>query len=85
MAPLATSLQEEAADAFPRPVADALAGLAARDAAAYAEAAQAVLATFEERDEYLEDLPVADTVAVLERLAAERCIAAGLRSPLLPS
>ena len=83
-APLAASLQKEPADAFPRPVADALAGLAGRDAAAYAEAARAVLASFEERDEYLEDIPVADTVAVLERLAAERCIAAGLRSPLLP-
>ncbi len=43
-----------------------------------------MLASFEERDAYLEDIPVADTVAVLERLAAERCVAAGLRSPLLP-
>jgi hypothetical protein len=84
-APLAASLQEEPADVFPRPVADALTGLAARDAAAYGKAVRAVLASFEERDAYLEDIPVADTVAVLERLAAERCIAAGLRSPLLPT
>ena len=83
-APLAASLQNEPDDGFPRPVADALAGLAAREAADYAEAVRAVLTSFEERDEYLEDIPVADTVAVFERLAAERCIAAGLRSPLLP-
>lgn len=80
----ARSLQQEPADAFPRPVADALAALAARDAAAYTDAARAVLASFEEREAYLEDVPVADTVAVLERLAADRCIAAGLRSHLLP-
>jgi hypothetical protein len=82
---LSASLQAEEPETFPRPVADALAGLAAGDAAAYAEAARAVLASFEERDAYLEDLPAADTVAVLERLAAERCIAAGLTSPLLPA
>ena len=83
-APLAASLREEPSETFPRPVADALAALAAHDAAAYAEAARAVLASFEERDAYLEDIPVADTVAVFERLAAERCVAAGLHSPLLP-
>jgi hypothetical protein len=82
---LAASLQAEPEDAFPQPVADALAALSARDAGAYSEAARAVLASFEERESFLEDVPVADTVAVLERLAAERCVAAGLRSPLLPA
>jgi hypothetical protein len=81
---LATSLQAEDGETFPRPVADALAALAASDANAYADAARAVLASFESREAYLEDVPVADTVLVLERLAAERCIAAGLRSSLLP-
>jgi hypothetical protein len=83
-APAAAGLQEEPEDAFPRSVADALAALAAGDAAAYRDAAEAVLASFEERDAYLEDIPVADTVAVLEALAEPRALAAGLSSPLLP-
>ena len=81
---LARALQAEVESAFPAPVADALAALADADAAAYGEAAGRVLASFEERDAYLEDIPVADTVAVLEALAARRGLAAGLRSPLLP-
>lgn len=70
---------------FPADVADALAALARGDASAYAEAAASVLRSFEERDAYLEDIPVADTVLVLEILAAPRGLAAGLRSPLLPA
>jgi hypothetical protein len=81
---LAGGLREEAESAFPRPVADALAALAAADASAYQEAAGRVLASFEERDAYLEDIPIADTVVVLEALASRRGLAAGLRSPLLP-
>lgn len=77
-------LLNEAESAFPRPVAEALAALAHADADIYGEAAGRVLASFEERDAYLEDIPVADTVAVLEALAARRGLAAGLRSPLLP-
>jgi hypothetical protein len=69
---------------FPADVAAALDALALRDADAYREAVASVLASFETREAYLEDLPVADTVLVLERLAAERGIAAGLESPLLP-
>lgn len=83
-APLARLLQAEPAAAFPRSVADALAALAARDAEAYADAADAVLRSFEEREAYLDDIPVADTVIVLEALAERRGISAGLRSPLLP-
>ena len=44
-----------------------------------------MLVSFEEREAYLEDIPVADTVVVLETLAAGRGLAAGLTSPLLPN
>lgn len=81
---LADGLGREPESAFPRPVAEALAALAGADAAAYCEAVGQVLASFEEREAYLEDIPVADTVVVLEALAARRGLAAGLRSPLLP-
>ncbi|MDX6387141.1 MAG: hypothetical protein QOD85_943, partial [Gaiellaceae bacterium] len=43
-----------------------------------------VLESFEGREDYLEDLPVADTVIVLQALAARRGLAAELSSPLLP-
>jgi hypothetical protein len=72
-------------DDFPRPVADALAILAAgTDAIGYVEAIGAVLESFETRDEYLEDVAVADTVLVLQVLAAQRDLAAELSSQLLP-
>jgi hypothetical protein len=80
--PLALELQK--AD-FPYHVADALAALAAHDGEVYAAAAVRVLESFEAREEYLEDIPVADTVIVLEALAARRGLAPGLHSPLLPS
>jgi hypothetical protein len=70
---------------FPADVAGALDALGARDASAYREAAASVLASFEARQEFLENLPVADTVLVLELLAADRGIAAGFRSALLPT
>jgi hypothetical protein len=82
--PLAAGLQEEPEEAFPRPVADALAALAAGQRDAYQEAAEQVLASFEDREAYLEDIPVADTVVVLEALAERRGLAAGLSSTLLP-
>jgi hypothetical protein len=71
-------------DEFPGAVRDAVATLAAHDREGYAEAVKRVLESFETRDEYLEDIPVADTVIVLEALAARRGFAAGLESPLLP-
>jgi hypothetical protein len=80
----AAPLVDAAEDAFPRPVAESLAALAAGDGAAYQEAVARVLASFESRDEYLEGIPVADTVIVLQALAKRRGIAAELRSPLLP-
>ena len=69
---------------FPNDVGDALAFIAAQDVVGYAVAIESVLESFEARDEYLEDIPVADTVLVLQALAARREIAAELSSPLLP-
>jgi hypothetical protein len=71
-------------DDFPASVGDTLAFIAAGDPIGYLEAVEAVLESFETRDEYLEDLPVADTVLVLQALAARRDMAAELSSPLLP-
>jgi tetratricopeptide (TPR) repeat protein len=71
-------------DDFPAPVGDALAFLAAQDVLGYAEAVEAVLESFETREEYLEEMPVADTVIVLQALAARRGMAAELSSALLP-
>jgi hypothetical protein len=72
-------------DDFPRAVGDALAYLAARDVVGYAESVEEVLESFETREEYLEDVPVADTVLVLQLLAERRGITgAELSSPLLP-
>jgi hypothetical protein len=70
---------------FPAAVGDALAMIAAEDPVGYIEAIETVLESFETRDEYLEDLPVADTVMVLQALAARRKMAAELSSPLLPT
>jgi hypothetical protein len=69
---------------FPAAVGDALAMIAAQDVLGYVEAIEAVLESFEARDEYLEDLPVADTVMVLQQLAARRDMKPELSSPLLP-
>jgi hypothetical protein len=73
-------------DDFPRDVADALAFIAAPDPVGYAEAADAVLTSFETREEYLENVAVADTLLVLQALAARRGIAADLpASRVLPA
>jgi hypothetical protein len=71
-------------DGFPDDVADALACIAVEDVVSYLEAVESVLRSFETRDEYLEDLPVADTVMVLQALAARRGMAADLVSEFLP-
>jgi hypothetical protein len=71
-------------ETFPPATARALAALARGDAAVYAEAVAAVLETFETRDRFLEDVPVADTVLTLQALARPRGLAVGLRSPRLP-
>jgi hypothetical protein len=72
-------------EGFPTEVADALAFIAVEDPVGYAEAVDDVLDSFETRDAYLEDVPVADTVLVLQALAARRGIATELESELLPS
>jgi hypothetical protein len=72
-------------DGFPTDVADALAFVAAHDVVGYADAVERVLVSFEGRDEYLEDLPAADTVMVLQALAERRALTAELESGLLPS
>ena len=80
--PLADALRTE--DGFPHDVGDALATIAAGDRVGYVEAVESVLESFETRDEYLEDMPVADTVIVLQALAARRDLRTDLSSPLLP-
>jgi hypothetical protein len=57
-------------DGFPRDVAAAFSALAAHDADAYREAVDSVRRSFEERDAFLEDVPVPDTALVLDALAA---------------
>jgi len=81
--PVADSIRER--DDFPHDVANALATLSAEDTLGYTYAVESVLQSFEQRDEYLEEIPVADTVMVLQALAERRGIAADLVSPLLPS
>ena len=71
-------------ETFPNEVADALAFVAAEDVVGYVEAVESVLESFETREEYLEDMPVADTVLVLQALAGRRGMAAELESELLP-
>jgi hypothetical protein len=72
-------------DGFPTDVGDALAMIAAHDVVGYIEAVESVLESFETREAYLEDIPVADTVLVLQALAERRGLAAPeLGSPLLP-
>jgi hypothetical protein len=62
----------------------ALRALAASDAGAYADALHEILADFESRDRHLSGVAVADTVLVLERLAAARGMAVRPQSPLVP-
>jgi hypothetical protein len=71
-------------DGFPHDVGDALATIAAGDRVGYVEAVESVLESFETRNTYLEGVPVADTVIVLQALAARRDLAAELSSSLLP-
>ena len=81
------SLRLEPDERFPRAVSDALAGLVVGDLELYAGALSRVLMSFEarSREEFLEDVPVADTVAVLEVLARQRGLAAGPSSSLMPA
>ncbi|HEU0304458.1 MAG TPA: hypothetical protein VFR32_07750 [Gaiellaceae bacterium] len=80
--PIAGSLRGR--DDFPADVADVLAAMASSDVTAYDTAVRSVLRSFETREEYLEDIPVADTVIVLQAFAVRRGLAVELASPLLP-
>jgi hypothetical protein len=72
-------------DDFPSDVADALVELAGLDRVDYGLALDRIVESFEQRTEFLEDVPVADTVLVLQRLADARGIAVDLDpSPVLP-
>jgi hypothetical protein len=73
----------EGGDAFAR-TADAIDALAAGERDRYAAALRAIVEDFETRDQHVTGVAIADTAAVLERVAAGRGIAAGVTSPLLP-
>jgi hypothetical protein len=62
-------------DEFPGDVAEALRALAAHDADAYGPAVEAVRRSFEEREDFLEDVPVPDTALALDVLAVRRGLA----------
>jgi hypothetical protein len=80
---VAESLREQ--DDFPRDVADALTYIAAHDVVGYIEAVESVVESFETREEYLEEIAVADTALVLQELARRRGIEHALpASPVLP-
>ena len=66
-------------DDFPRDVADALWSIAANDEAGYATAVESIVRSFETREEFLEDVPVADTALALRPLAERRGFAVELR------
>ena len=83
VAPLAGTLT--GVDAIPPGVANSLSALAMSDEAGYERAIRALLADFEAREEFLEDVAVADTVLALQALAEERGGSVPLTSPLLPS
>jgi hypothetical protein len=64
-------------DGFPEDVAAALVALGRGDAEACAAAVASVRRSFEERDAYLEDVPVPDTALVLDALARSRIARVG--------
>ena len=68
-------------DDFPADVAEALAAIATADSDALAGALESVVRSFEDRDAFLEDVPVADTALALAALARRR----GLDVALPPS
>lgn len=71
-------------DAFER-TARAIVALAERDESAYADVLREIVRDFEQRQGHLTGVAIADTAVMLERLAAERGMTAGVNSPLLPS
>jgi hypothetical protein len=81
--PVAQRIAEDGLE--PVAVAHALVALASSDEASLRDARREVLRSFEARDAFLEDTPVADTVLVLDALAREHDVAVEpLASELLP-
>jgi hypothetical protein len=81
----AVSRELERVDDFPRATAVALGALAQPNARQYETAIRDVLITFETRTRFLERIPVADTVLVLQRLGHARELTSNLSSPRLPT
>jgi len=69
--------------AFER-TATALRALAAGDGDAYAAAVHEIAADFAARDEHLTGVAIADTAIMLELIAADRGLGAGIGGPLVP-
>jgi hypothetical protein len=74
---------QEGGEAFERTAA-AIQALAEGDGERYGRALEAVVADFDSRDDFLTGVAIADTAAALQRLAAQRGLAAQLDSELLP-
>ena len=72
-------------DDFPRDVADALWMISGFDRTEYAIAIENLIEDFEGRSEFLEGVRVADTILVLQVLAAEREMAVDLPPGLSPA
>ena len=70
--------------AIPPAVIESITALATRDTPAYQAAIEALVADFEARSEFLEDIAVADTVLALQALAEVRGMHVPLTSALLP-
>jgi len=68
----AATLSTTLGDDFPSDVADALSALARHDAAQYGSVVASIRSSFEERETFLEDVPVSDTALALDALAARR-------------
>jgi hypothetical protein len=80
---VAESLRER--NDFPHDVGDALAYIAAHDVIGYIEAVESIVESFETREEFLEEMRVADTALVLHELARRRGIETQLpASAMLP-
>lgn len=73
------------AEEFPPATAASLRAIAAGNRGSYDRELRTVLRTFEERERYLDDVPVADTVLALQALAKPADLEVELRSPVLPT
>lgn len=68
----AASVAATLGDGFPSDVAEALSALARHDATPYSAGVASIRSSFEEREAFLEDVPVPDTALALDVLAARR-------------